>query len=161
MASGSISSLKLGEHITVAGLCIQILLFSIFVVVATVFHRRFAQVQGSRGLVVVTRTIFSHRTWETLLFALYATSILIWIRSLFRVIEFGMGNDGYLLRNEAFLYVFDATLMFLAMSFLNLVHPAGFVQPKSKFAGNGALPLEQIPRRRGRRSRLASESDIA
>ncbi|PVH86716.1 hypothetical protein DL98DRAFT_582662 [Cadophora sp. DSE1049] len=76
MASGSISSLKLGEHITVAGLCVQIL-FSIFIVVATVFHRRYANAEGSRGLVAVGSTVFSHRTWETLLYALYGTSILI------------------------------------------------------------------------------------
>lgn len=77
MASGSISALKLGEHITVAGLCVQILFFGIFMAVATIFHRRFARASGSRGLSAVTSSVFAHRTWETLLYALYATSILI------------------------------------------------------------------------------------
>ncbi|KAH7377419.1 RTA1 like protein-domain-containing protein [Cadophora sp. MPI-SDFR-AT-0126] len=161
MASGSISSLKLGEHITVAGLCVQILFFSIFVAVATVFHRRQAQAEGSRGLVAVGSTILSHRTWETLLYALYATSILIWVRSLFRVIEFAMGNDGFLLRNEVFLYVFDATLMFLAMVCLNLVHPARFLELKSSLDRTGPVPLVDARRQRETKSGSTSASDMA
>lgn len=61
-----------------------------------------------------------------------------------------MGNDGYLLNNEIFLYVFDATLMFLAMAILNIVHPAEFVQGKLEFDGNGSVPLVEISRRHHR-----------
>lgn len=34
-----------------------------------------------------------------------------------------MGQDGVLLSSEVYLYVFDATLMFLMMVLLNIWHP--------------------------------------
>lgn len=57
------------------------------------------------------------------MFSLYAVSILIFVRSIVRVVEFIQGFDGYIYSHEVFLYVFDATMMFVAMCIMNLVHP--------------------------------------
>jgi hypothetical protein len=46
---------------------------------------------------------------------LYIVSALIMVRSVFRVVEFIGGQDGYLLKHEWTLYVFDALLMFAAI----------------------------------------------
>jgi hypothetical protein len=46
---------------------------------------------------------------------LYAVSAFIMVRSVFRVIEYVMGTDGYLLRHEWSLYVFDALLMLVTV----------------------------------------------
>lgn len=43
---------------------------------------------------------------------LYAVSVLIMVRSVFRVIEYAMGYNGCLLKNERSLYIFDALPMF-------------------------------------------------
>lgn len=45
------------------------------------------------------------------------------VRSIFRLAEYLQGNNGYLLHHEAFLYVFDALLMFITMVIFNIVHP--------------------------------------
>ena len=42
---------------------------------------------------------------------LYTCCALIVVRSVFRVVEYVMGTDGYLLSNEWPMYVFDAVLM--------------------------------------------------
>jgi hypothetical protein len=42
----------------------------------------------------------------------YVVSILIMISSIFRVVEYVMGHDGYPLRNGWTLYIFDGVLMF-------------------------------------------------
>ena len=62
-------------------------------------------------------------SWRKHLNTLYAASALILIRSVFRVIEFKQGNDGYLLGYEVFLYIFDATLMLGVMALFHVVHP--------------------------------------
>lgn len=54
---------------------------------------------------------------------MYATSLLIMVRSIFRVVEYLQGFNGYILRHEAFLYVFDGTLMFLVLVIFIAVHP--------------------------------------
>lgn len=43
---------------------------------------------------------------------LYAVSALIMIRSIFRVVEYIMGQNGYPLEHEWTLYIFDSCLMF-------------------------------------------------
>lgn len=45
------------------------------------------------------------------------------VRSMFRLIEYIQGNNGFLLHHEAFLYVFDALLMFITMVIFNVIHP--------------------------------------
>ena len=55
---------------------------------------------------------------------LYAASGLIMFRSIFRVVEYVQGNNGYLLRHEYFLYIFDAVLMLVVMVLFNFIHPS-------------------------------------
>lgn len=113
MSSGA-SGMKTGEKIIIGGLFVQILFFGLFFVTAIIF-----QIRGKEYLASLSRGI----PWKKHLFALYATSILILVRSVFRVIEYIQGNSGYLLRHEVFLYVFDAVLMFAVMTVLNVSHP--------------------------------------
>ena len=58
------------------------------------------------------------------MYVLYIASRLIMVRSVFRVVEYLQGNNGYFLRHEVYLYIFDAVLMLIAMCLFNWVHPA-------------------------------------
>jgi len=51
--------------------------------------------------------------WVQTLYMLYAVSVLIVIRSVFRIVEFGFGNNGYPLTHEWTLYCFDSVPMIL------------------------------------------------
>ncbi|EHK99928.1 putative protein RTM1 [Glarea lozoyensis 74030] len=111
MSSGSASALHTGEVVTVAGLAVQLVFFSVFIIVSFVFHRRFKASTEAAAMRVPAKEMLRHRNWETVLYVLYAASALILIRSVFRLIEFAMGNDGVLLSNEVYAYLFDATLI--------------------------------------------------
>lgn len=113
MSSGA-SGMKSGEKIIVGGLFVQILFFGLFFVTAIMF-----QIRGRDHLA----TLGSNIPWKKHLYSLYAVSILILIRSAFRVIEYIQGNAGFLLKHEVFLYVFDAVLMFIVVVVLNVSHP--------------------------------------
>lgn len=65
--------------------------------------------------------------WRKHLIALYCASVLIMIRSVFRVVEYLQGFSGYLLSHEYYLYVFDAVLMLGVMGLFNVVHPSEVV----------------------------------
>ncbi|KAG9252371.1 RTA1 like protein-domain-containing protein [Emericellopsis atlantica] len=98
-------SAQTGENIILAGLFIQIIIFGFFAVTAAIFHVR---VHRHRP-----RASLEHGTkWEKLMTMLYIVSVLIMVRSIFRVVEYIMGRDGYPLSHEWTLYVFDAVLMF-------------------------------------------------
>lgn len=125
MASGTISSYNLGEHITVGGLCVQLAFFSFFIVTCALFHSRIRKYPTHEVTALAARlSEKTSRTWETVLVGLYAASVLILVRSIFRLIEYTQGNNGYLISHEAFMYIFDSALMFLTMVAMNFCHPS-------------------------------------
>ncbi|KAH8423962.1 uncharacterized protein LDX57_001718 [Aspergillus melleus] len=62
------------------------------------------------------------------LYPLYAVSWLIMLRSVFRVIEYALGQKGYLLANEWPLFVFDAVPMVCTMVIWGYWHPGTIQQ---------------------------------
>ncbi|PNP46119.1 hypothetical protein TGAMA5MH_02154 [Trichoderma gamsii] len=115
-ASGTASALETGAHIIIVGLFVQLAFFGFFIVVAVKFHLSINRVPTTR--------LSNELSWEKHMKVLYVASILIMVRSIFRVVEYLQGFNGYLLHHEAYLYIFDALLMFLVMVLLNLVHPS-------------------------------------
>ncbi|SCV58343.1 related to RTM1 protein [Fusarium fujikuroi] len=109
--------MKIGEYVIIGGLFFQLIIFGIFIVVVSVFHRRMNRSPTNKSLEPSIR-------WRHYLTTLYVTSGFIWVRSLFRVIEYLDGNDGYLMRTEAFLFVFDATLIWIVTVWMNWYHPS-------------------------------------
>ena len=115
-------NMSLGEKVIIAGLGIQIVMFSLFIVTAMVFHIRYHRL--SVGAVAGDSS-----TWKPSLYMLYAVSWLILVRSVFRLIEFAMGRGGYLLQHEWTLYVFDSALMWTVMVLFAIFWPRR-IQPK-------------------------------
>ena len=99
----------------VGGLLIQLVFFGLFIIVAITFDRKIRKQPTA-----LSRD--PQIPWYKHLITLYAASTLIFIRSIFRVVEYAQGNDGYLLGHEYFLYIFDAVLMLGVMTIFNVVH---------------------------------------
>ncbi|KAJ5233357.1 uncharacterized protein N7469_005123, partial [Penicillium citrinum] len=115
-ASGSADSAKTGNNVIIGGLFVQIIFFGFFLVSAVVFQRRFSRVQSGRA-------DFQHFDWRKHMFALHTSSVLILIRSVVRVVEYVQGDDGFVMRNEVFIYCFDGLLMWVMMVIFVVVHP--------------------------------------
>ena len=117
MAQGNGENATKGANIVVGGLVVQLLFFVTFLVVS--IHLDLALRKRP-----TLKSKLPDSPWYKHLIALYAASILILIRNLFRVVEYVQGNDGYLLGHEWFLYIFDAVLMLTVMVIFNVVHPS-------------------------------------
>jgi len=127
--------IKLGQNIILVGLFAQLVIFCLFILVAILF-----QLRGKAHL----QTVDSRITWRKHLYVLYATSGLILVRSIFRIVEYIMGDGSYLMRYEVFGYVFDAALMLIVMVIVNAVHP-GDIAPllKEKLRGGNGFELSE------------------
>lgn len=63
---------------------------------------------------------------------LYAVSVLIIIRSVYRVVEYCLGTDGYLLRSEWSLYAFDAAPMLVVAVLFGWWYPDNLVVARNE-----------------------------
>lgn len=111
------ANVTLGENIILVGLGIQVLFFGFFMVAILVFHWRIRSNPTPQSLSL-------SQPWMHLIWVLYATSILIMVRSMFRVAEYAQGQSGSLQSTEVYIYIFDATLVFIAVALLNWFHPS-------------------------------------
>ncbi|CZR53789.1 related to protein RTA1 [Phialocephala subalpina] len=118
------SDSKRGENIITGGLGIQVLFFGLFIIVAGIFNYRLRAMPSLRSKQLTV-------PWQSYLFVLYGASLMIMIRSVFRIAEYVMGQDGALLDHEYYLYIFDATLMFFTMVLFNVYHPSRIITKES------------------------------
>jgi hypothetical protein len=109
--------LRTGEDIIVGGLFVQVIFFGFFVLCAVVFQRRLGDNLARLG-------VTSSMPWKKHLWALYASSALILVRSVFRIVEYLQGYYGSLLQTEVYIYMFDAVLMWLVLVIFMIVHPS-------------------------------------
>ncbi|KAF1998845.1 RTA1 like protein [Amniculicola lignicola CBS 123094] len=119
MASSAASTAERGSHLVLAGLVTQIVIFSFFVAVAVVLHRRLRASPTSK----------SHHAsvpWEKFLCVLYIASAFIMFRSIIRVAEFVEGFAGTIIRHEVYLFTLDGLPMAAVMIVFNIWYPSLF-----------------------------------
>lgn len=140
----------IGHYLTLASLCIQVVVILSFYTLACVFHRRCIVAK------IPTRAV------RTPLLVLYCSMTLIFARCIYRLTEHTTGGTNInladynallslspLLRSEVFFYVFEASLILLNSALWNVYH-AGRYLP-----GDKAIVLSQD----GRTERIADESE--
>jgi hypothetical protein len=116
----------LGKDILLAGLFVQIVMFGFFIVLTVSFHVRY-------GRVLVVSSAYGGSSgdsipWLKILYMLYSVSLLIMVRSIFRAVEYILGQDEYPLNNQWTLFLFDSALMSLVTAlFLFMFHPRDMV----------------------------------
>lgn len=125
----------LGNYLVIGGLLLQLIGFTFFMVVTGTFHLRIHHRPTAKSAVVQV-------PWLRYIHVLYIGSILIMIRSIYRVIEYIQGRDGYLMSHEVFFYVLDATVIFLVSMEFNIFHPSMIVSSRTK----GELLLDSTDR---------------
>jgi hypothetical protein len=94
-----------GNNIVIAALAIQVISFGLFIITAVIFQvwiSKFTTAESYNNPDVPRKGN---------LYTLYAVSVLVLIRSIFRAVEYSMGYDGYALAYAWTLYVFDSMPM--------------------------------------------------
>ncbi|KAI0550605.1 RTA-like protein [Xylaria curta] len=118
----------LGKTIILVGLALQIIFFGLFVIVAASFHVRLNR-HSSRPLSRLA-DIGKREQFLVILWVLYGVSVLIFVRSIIRLVEYTDGGNGPLMSNEVFLYLFDSVPMWAVLALLIYYHPSNYVRGK-------------------------------
>ncbi|ELQ33630.1 hypothetical protein M0657_011464 [Pyricularia oryzae] len=130
-----------GQNIILGGLGIQILFFSFFVIATAAFHVRIYRSPTTQSLNTTT-------LWVPMLYVLYIASLLILIRSVFRIAEYSQGSRGLLMTHEYFLYLLDALPMFAVCALFNWMHPSKVIGRCSHVEGGGGAGVKTESRQR-------------
>jgi hypothetical protein len=112
-SSHEVKTANAGAHIIVGGLFVQIVFFGLFVLAACIFDWKFTKATGEKT--EESERIRKEAGYRRRMIALYVISILIFVRSIVRVVEFLQGFHGYVISHEVFIFVFDALPMFTVM----------------------------------------------
>ncbi|CAK7213062.1 hypothetical protein SCUCBS95973_001673 [Sporothrix curviconia] len=130
---------QIGSDIIVTGLILQVLGFLGFMVCCIVFHKRFAasqrhmqqphryiddMEQGAGAAHPNSGPPVTSLPWRSCLYMLYAASLAVLVRNLFRIVEFAMGTNGYLQAHEWPVYSLDGGLMLIVMLVFLVWHPS-------------------------------------
>lgn len=122
-----------GEKIVIAGLALQVATFVVFLVAAVDFQIRMSRKAAHTPYTTIAASS-SIGDWKKMLYILYSVSALILLRCTFRLIEYSMGNAGYLISHEWTLYVFDAVPMFIVLVLLLVLQPTKYMKSQTEKA---------------------------
>lgn len=115
MVSGK-GTIDTGRKIIIGGFVLQILMMILFMITAIIFHVGMRHWPSGPSL-------NPRSSWRRSMRMLYVASVLIIARALFRAVEYILGPEGYPLRHEWALCVFDALLMLCVMGVFGCFFP--------------------------------------
>jgi hypothetical protein len=120
-ASGDADAITKGRTILIAGLVVQLSALSIFILTSLYLYIRVRQETGPFLDSSLVR-------WRRYFRTIEAVTTMMIIRSIVRAVEYLQGPDGFVLGHEVFIYLFDASLMFLVMLLFLIIHPGRLVK---------------------------------
>lgn len=124
--SGLLSShFKQGKAVILVGLVAQLLSLFVFLANAALFHRRLARALTPMSLRLDTSN--DRNGWRGVMIVLYTAGGLLFVRSMFRLIEFTGSSDSPPMKSEAYFYVCDSTLMVIFLLLLGWFHPSRYL----------------------------------
>jgi hypothetical protein len=120
--TGDAKIMDIGKKVVLAGLIFSLVVFAFFIYITAKFHRRLQQ---------MPTPLINHNPnlhWQRYMVAIYVSCFALMLRNLVRTIQFGAGRTAQVNTKEAYIYVFDAFLMFLAMLVLIVYHPGRLIK---------------------------------
>ncbi|KAF3394379.1 Protein RTA1 [Penicillium rolfsii] len=129
------SKLNRGKHIAQAGVIVQLAAFGLFSVAAVRFNftsKRFTKSTQERYEMFgdedyIIDGVVKKKNWPALLRVVNLTTLLILVRSIYRLVEFTEGVTGYLNTHEWPLYIFDALVIYPCVALFVYWHPGKYL----------------------------------
>ncbi|EEQ30402.1 hypothetical protein McanMca71_002295 [Microsporum canis] len=121
------SQADLGKNIMIAGLIIQVVTLTIFMALAADFAFRTQSRIRALGNAALDSS-YSHlrasSQFKLFLLALSASTVCIYVRSIYRIAELSEGWDGPLLSNEGLFIGMESVFVVVSVLILNAFHPS-------------------------------------
>jgi hypothetical protein len=114
-----VSMANTGQKIMLLGLFVQLLFLGFFLCISLVLWQRMSKSPKQYAI-----PQYGKNTWDKLLKMVAGAAVIIFLRCIFRVIEFAQGYSGYLASHEVYMYIFDAAPMLWVQVMMHFVYAA-------------------------------------
>ncbi|KAJ7780048.1 RTA1-domain-containing protein [Mycena maculata] len=142
-AAGDLTAANRGAHIALGGIVFQFVVIIVFSTLGVNFYTRYLHDRPVRVDVVnrTPRGVFTMRL-KIMLCALACSNTLLFIRSVYRIIELSTGWSGRIIQTEVYFNVLDGGMVVLAIYVMNIAHPGFLLQQRAAAKGEklGADP---------------------
>ncbi|OCH85658.1 RTA1-domain-containing protein [Obba rivulosa] len=119
-----------GGHIMLGGIVFQMAAITVYMIFAAEFLVRYVLDKPfKRGDAPAVKAYNLDKKKKLMLLELTISSVLIYIRSIYRTIELANGWTGVIISTQWLFNVFDAAMITLAMYSLNVLHPGLLLGP--------------------------------
>ncbi|KAJ7065674.1 RTA1 like protein-domain-containing protein [Mycena amicta] len=137
-AADTLEGANRGANIMLGGIGFQFMIIVIFSLLVTDFLIRYlrdapwrstpssSSSESTSTLPIATRGTLTIRT-KTILSALCFSTLVLFIRSVYRIIELGVGWNGRIIHTQVYFNVLDGGMVVLAIFTWNFVHPGVFL----------------------------------
>ncbi|KAJ7184984.1 RTA1-domain-containing protein [Mycena filopes] len=119
---------QLGAHIMLGGIVFQFGALVLYCCLATDFLLRFAQHRPFKRRTSDRRPLDVGT--ERLIYALSFSTLVLFIRSIYRIVELASGWHGRIMHTEVYFNVLDGGMVLLAMFTFNFAHPGRLLGPR-------------------------------
>ncbi|KAJ6551905.1 RTA1-domain-containing protein [Mycena capillaripes] len=123
---------QLGANIMLAGIAFQFVAIVMYTLCAGEFLRRYARdlpVRGQRPL-GSGKAVLTPRN-RLMIYALAFSTLVLFIRSIYRIIELSGGWNGPVIQTQVYFNVLDGGMVTLAIYTINIAHPGHLLGPAS------------------------------
>ncbi|KAL2844061.1 RTA1 like protein-domain-containing protein [Aspergillus pseudoustus] len=141
-----------GTNVMIAGLAFQVAALTLFIYLGSEFairlRRRAAQSAGRRDSDRKDdefAAIREKRRWKVWIFTIVLSTLLVYTRSIFRVIELNGGYDSELANDEAAFMVLEGALISIMCICMTALHPGVALQQKRRKRDSSVELLERTP----------------
>jgi len=130
------ASPKLGGNIMLGGIIFQMIAVTFYMILAVEFIVRYVNDKPFQRAnnQPPTGNYFLDKNMKTMLSGLAISSVLIYIRSMYRVVELADGWSGTIITTEWYFNVFDGAMIVLAIICLNVFHPGRLLGPSTELS---------------------------
>lgn len=144
---------NVGRNLMIAGVVFQVICLALFMALWAEFIFRLRRTpENAKDVQFEELRRTKKFVWLT--YAVWGAVILIFVRSVYRVAELQQGFDGPIAQNEPLFMVLEGPMIFLAVTFLTVLHP-GFC-----FGGQWATAGWSMRGRKNNASSIASGEEL-
>ncbi|KAJ6624747.1 RTA1-like protein, partial [Mycena sp. CBHHK59/15] len=119
-------TLYAGAHVMLGGIVFQFVAIVVYTLLSAQYLWRYTKNRPVRSTSSIRATM--DKNLKIMICALVFSTIVLFIRSIYRIIELATGWDGRIIHTEVYFNVLDGGMVVLAIFTMNLFHPGMFLE---------------------------------